>query len=32
MKFKFVREIKFVYYFRIGGNSFKNILLEFKEQ
>jgi len=32
MKFKLVRDNKFVYYFRILDNSFKNALLGFKEQ
>jgi glycosyltransferase involved in cell wall biosynthesis len=31
-KFKFFRENKSVYYFRLGGNSFKNALIGFKEQ
>lgn len=31
-KFNFFRTNKSVYYFRLGGNSFKNALLGFKEQ
>jgi glycosyltransferase involved in cell wall biosynthesis len=31
-KFKFFRENKSVYYFRLGGNSFKNAFIGFKEQ